>query len=140
VRFWDASALVPIIFDEPSSEHARALAEDGMELLVWWGSPVECVSAIARRERRGELDRGGVEEAVSFLDRLGDGWREIPPSDRIRDTARRLVSVHDLRAADAFQMAAAHAASDGRPASLPFVTLDERLALAASREGFPVLP
>jgi len=50
------------------------------------------------------------------------------------------VSVHELRAADAFQLAAARAASDGQPASLPFVTLDDRLALAARREGFAILP
>jgi predicted nucleic acid-binding protein len=56
----------------------------------------------------------------------------------LRNDARRLVRVHDLRAADAFQLAAARIAADGEPAALPFVTLDERLTLAASREGFPV--
>jgi len=30
-------------------------------------------------------------------------------------------------------------AADGQPGSLSFATLDERLALAASREGFSVL-
>ena len=57
----------------------------------------------------------------------------------MRDDARRLVRVHDLRAADAFQLAAARVAADGQPGTLPLVTLDERLALAASREGFRVL-
>lgn len=47
--------------------------------------------------------------------------------------------MHALRAADAFQMAAARAASDGRPDSLPFVILDDRLALAAQREGLEVV-
>ncbi|MBA3433898.1 MAG: hypothetical protein H0U08_07375 [Actinobacteria bacterium] len=67
-------------------------------------------------------------------------WIEVPPTDRLRDNARRIVRVHDIRAADAFQLAAAHAASDDEPERLPFVTLDERLALAARREGFPILP
>lgn len=53
-------------------------------------------------------------------------------------TARRLLRVHALRAADALQLAAAIAASEADPASLKLVTLDERLAEAARREGFPV--
>jgi hypothetical protein len=44
-----------------------------------------------------------------------------------------------MRAGDALQLAAAIAASEGHPATLAMVTLDERLALAAEREGFPVV-
>jgi predicted nucleic acid-binding protein len=47
--------------------------------------------------------------------------------------------VHPLRAADAFQLAAAYMAAEQRPASLTIVTLDERLAAAARKEGFAVL-
>ena len=57
----------------------------------------------------------------------------------MRESARRIVRVHDLQTADAFQLAAARVAADDQPGTLPFVTLDERLALAADREGFPVL-
>lgn len=44
------------------------------------------------------------------------------------------------RAADALQLAAAIVATEHAPASLPFVSLDERLNDAAAREGFQVLP
>ena len=44
-----------------------------------------------------------------------------------------------LRAADALQLAAAFAAAERRPASLEIVTLDDRLANAARKEGFAVL-
>lgn len=47
--------------------------------------------------------------------------------------------VHPLRAADSLQLAAAIVVADGAPRALPFVTLDDRLALAADKEGFPVL-
>jgi hypothetical protein len=50
------------------------------------------------------------------------------------------LALHDLRAADALQLAAALIACDEQPALLPFVTLDRRLADAARREGFRVLP
>jgi predicted nucleic acid-binding protein len=56
----------------------------------------------------------------------------------VRQTAIRLLRVHPLRTADALQLAAAIAAAEDHPATLPFVTLDERLAQAAEREGFPV--
>jgi hypothetical protein len=139
VRFWDSSAIVPTLVDEPGSDRMRELADDGTALAVWWATRVECVSAIARRVRLSPTDARHAEEALDTLREAVAGWVEIPPTERLRDDAGRLVRVHDLRSADAFQLAAARAASDDLPETLPFVTLDDRLALAASREGFPVL-
>lgn len=107
--------------------------------MVWWGTVVECASAVGRRERTGALDPSGAGEALETLERLTRDWREVPPTSALRDDALRLVRVHELRAGDAFQLASARVAADGEPGALPFVTLDERLALAASREGFRVL-
>ena len=140
MRFWDSSALAPLIVEEPSSKPMRDLADDGRRIVVWWAASVECASAVARRERTGDLEPDGASEAFATLASLGGDWSEVPPMDRLRDDARRIVRVHDLRAADALQLAAARTATEQRPAMLEFVTLDERLALAARREGFPVLP
>jgi hypothetical protein len=41
-----------------------------------------------------------------------------------------------LRTADALQLAAAFVAAERRPSSLEVITLDDRLAAAARREGF----
>ncbi|MCY7302951.1 MAG: type II toxin-antitoxin system VapC family toxin [Thermoleophilia bacterium] len=139
MRFWDSSAITPTFVEEPSSGKMRALVEDGSTVGVWWGTIVECTSAVARRERSGDLTPEDALDALVTLDRLAEEWAEIPPTDRLRDDARRVIRVHDLRAADAYQLAAARAACDDHPETLPFVTLDDRLALAASREGFPVL-
>ena len=73
------------------------------------------------------------------LQHLSAGWHEIDPSDEIRETASRFLRVHPLRAADALQLAAAFAAAERRPASLEIVTLDDRLANAARKEGFALL-
>ena len=51
----------------------------------------------------------------------------------------RFLRVHPLRAADALQLAAAFIAADRRPSSLDVVTLDDRLAAAARREGFTLI-
>ena len=67
-------------------------------------------------------------------------WVELLPSEALRATAERLLAVHSLRAADAFQLGAALAWCGGRPPAHGIVTLDSRLRDAASREGFDVLP
>ncbi|MCX6599391.1 MAG: PIN domain-containing protein, partial [Acidobacteria bacterium] len=67
-------------------------------------------------------------------------WAEVAPAAVVRARARTLLSVHALRAADALQLAAAITAAQGEPQRLPFVCLDDRLRLAAAREGFRVLP
>jgi predicted nucleic acid-binding protein len=66
-------------------------------------------------------------------------WSEIEPGSQVRSLARRLLRVHDLRAADALQLAAAVVGTEHHPALLPLVTLDRRLANAARLEGFPVV-
>ncbi len=108
-------------------------------MLVWWGSEVECVSALARREREGMIDGRVTEAALRRLRQFADGWHEVDPNDAIRETAERFLRVHPLRAADALQLAAAFAASERRPASLEIVTLDDRLADVARKEGFAVI-
>ncbi len=140
MRFWDSSAIVPLVLDETSSEPMRALADDGASLAVWWTTRVECFAAIARRERHGDTASDQADLARTTLGEIALRWVETPPTEHIRSTAQRLVSMHDIRTADALQLAAAHAVGDGQPEGLPFVTLDDRLALAARREGFPVLP
>lgn len=140
MRFWDSSALVPLLTLEPASAHVRRLLRDDPLVSVWWAAPVECASALARRDRETTLSGSTSKEAYSRLDELRTGWQEIHPTEAIRATAMRLVRVHPLRAADALQLAAALAAAEADPSALPFVTLDERLAGAADREGFRLEP
>jgi predicted nucleic acid-binding protein len=85
----------------------------------------------------GVLAASGVTRGLQLLRQLASAWREIEPTDGLREAAQRFVPVHPLRAADALQLAAAYLGCEGRrPASLEFVTLDERLADAARKEGF----
>jgi uncharacterized protein len=138
VKFWDASAIVPLLVAETSSRRLQALAAGPSAMLVWWASEVECVSALARREREGALDAQAMTVALQRLKLLAQAWHEIDPSDVIRETAERFLRVHPLRTADALQLAAAFVAAEGRPATLDIVTLDDRLAAVARKEGFSV--
>lgn len=139
MRFWDSSALVPLLVQEESSGDMLALYEDDPEILVWWSTSVECVSALTRLEREDSLASDGVAAALERLDAIAAAWREVLPVAAARRTAIRLLRVHALRAADALQLAAAVIASESHPATLPLVTLDDRLAAAAEREGFRVV-
>ena len=136
MKFWDASALVPLLVAEPTTRSVQALAARDPDMLVWWGSPVECVSALARLEREAALDAMQARAAYERLDELAHGWHEMGPGEIVRETATRFLRVHPLRAADALQLAAAFVAAESRPPALEVVTLDDRLAEAARKEGF----
>jgi predicted nucleic acid-binding protein len=138
MKFWDSSALVPLLVEEEATLLLRDLYLGEPGAIAWWGTPVECASAVSRLEREDKLSPSAATEALERLDALARHWHRIEPVDAVLETARRLLRVHPLRAADALQLAAAFLASEGRPSTLEFVCLDERLAIAAQREGFPV--
>jgi uncharacterized protein len=139
MKFWDASAVVPLLVAEPRTRALQLIATDDPDLLVWWGTAIECASALARLEREETLETLAAVAAFERLRRLADGWHEVEPTDAVRETATRFLRVHPLRAAESLQLAAAFAAAEGRPSSLELLTLDDRLAAAARREGFPIV-
>jgi predicted nucleic acid-binding protein len=128
-----------LVLEEERTPDVRRLVREDPAIATWWGTLVEATSAIARRERDGALDGAGVVTALRDLDDLAAGWVEVEPAADLRRTASRLLRVHPLRAADVLQLAAALMSAAGRPEELPFVTFDDRLADAASREGFPIV-
>jgi uncharacterized protein len=138
MRFWDSSALVPLLVKEAVSVQIRDLFLSEPGMIAWWGTPVECASAVARLEREGRLSPQATTEALGRLDALAQHLHRIEPVAAVLETARRLLRVHPLRAADSLQLAAAVLASEGRPSALEFVCLDDRLVTAAQREGFQV--
>lgn len=138
MRFWDASAVVPLILSQPASALAARFLADDPDMLVWWGTPVECASALGRIRREGSIPGFAERDALATLDLLASGWHEILPGDALRAQVLRILRLHPLRAADALQLAAALEWS-GSPPSGTFVTFDGRLGDAASAEGFRVL-
>ncbi|MGQ0816035.1 MAG: type II toxin-antitoxin system VapC family toxin [Gemmatimonadota bacterium] len=138
MRFWDTSALVCVIIDDPRTEFARGLLERDEEAVVWWSTYVECCSAVARRRREQRLAPQAEQRGLAWLDGLRSSWYELAPTEDVRKQARRLLNVHTLRAADALQLAAAIVWM-GYGGEGDFVTFDARLAEAARREGFDVV-
>lgn len=136
VTYWDASALIPLLLKEATSElHRRMARETGV--VTWWGSYVECASAIARKEREGSAP-APIAESRRLLDILSREWREIGQSEQLRRAALRALRAHALRASDALHVGAALVASGFEPHSVRFRTEDRRLKTVAEREGFLV--
>lgn len=139
MRFWDTSALVPLLLEQPATRAVVDLLDDDPAIVAWWGTPVECASAAARLRREDGIGVDDEERALELLNRLQDSWAEVLPSNEVRSRALRLLRVHSLKAADAVQLAAAIVWA-GDETRAGFVTFDERLGLAARLEGFRVLP
>jgi len=136
MRYWDSSAIIPLLIDEAESRRMTALYEKDPALITWWGTAIECVSALSRLDRGRPALTSAVDSALTRLSALEREWHEVQPGAAVRATARRLLRVHTLSAADALQLAAAIAASESRPETLALVSLDRRLVGAAHREGF----
>ena len=140
MRFWDASAIIPLCLVEPQTARVKELAEEDGEIVVWWSTPIECCSAFARLRREGIVSRTGEDQARRSLVSLAGAWTEIQPGTVIRESAVRALLFHPIRAADALQLSAALVWVGGHPTTHEFVCFDHRLRDAASREGFIVLP
>lgn len=139
MKFWDTSALIPLLAEQADSPQARDLLALDPGLVVWWGTRVEIASAFSRLHREGVFDETTRSRLESAADRLLSAALEILPTVTLRRTACTLFRRHPLRAADALQLAAALVWSDHRPFDRELVCLDTRLAAAARGEGFAVI-
>ena len=139
MKFWDSSAIVPLLVQEKRTDLVRDLLQKDPNLIVWWATELECLSALGRLEREGDLDVDEIMKAIDYLQILKKSWNEVQPLISVRDIARRLLRLHPLRTADSLQLAAALIATNHQPHKLSFVCNDLRLSKAAKKEGFTVI-
>ena len=139
MRYWDASAILLLLAREEGTDRRRGQLEEDPQIVTWWGSRVECASALNRLLREDVLSIDAFEQLLGDLETLSSGWLEIQPTQRLRQRAMRLLRIHPLRAVDALPLAAARIGSGDDPMTLRFVCDDPRLNGAARKEGFPLL-
>ena len=77
MRFWDSSAIIPLCLKEPMSETVRRLMKADEDIVVWWTTKVECLSAVARRRREGVLSDEAESNVGEILSVLSTKWPEI---------------------------------------------------------------
>jgi predicted nucleic acid-binding protein len=133
--FWDTSALVPLCVQESRSSHALSLHKQ-YEIVVWWATPVEVASALTRLLRMKLLSAHDWAQARKTASIFAQAWTVVAPSNGLRAKALAMVERYDLRAADAFQLAAALEWCVDVPQGREFLTADTRLFQAALLSGF----
>jgi len=140
MRFWDSSAVIPLLVRQSASEQVDAWFAADPDIAIWTLTPVEISSAIQRLLRAGAIADGVADQAERRALDLAESCHVVIDVDDVKRQAQRLLRLHPLRAADALQLAAAVEWCAGRPAGRILHTLDIRLAAAGRREGFDVPP
>jgi predicted nucleic acid-binding protein len=140
MRFWDSSAIVPILVLEEETEYCIRAFQSDREVMVWTMSKVEVFSALCRRFREDFLKEDAFDSAKKRMNDFFDMAFEIASLSKVKERAMRLLQVHPLKAADAMQLASVLVATQEDPSKLPIISFDDRLNLAAKLEGFTVNP
>jgi predicted nucleic acid-binding protein len=133
--FWDSSTLVRLCVQRQATPVVQALNAQ-YRVAVWWSAPVEMRGAFARLVRMGQMTPNEHVQAQVRLDSIRSDWREVDPSEKLREQAERLVDRFPLKAADAQQLAAAMTWCLGRPIGRVFISGDSQLLDAARQLGF----
>lgn len=140
MKFWDSSAIVPLVVDEENSEYCLNALADDPHMVIWCLSSVEVISALCRRARDGLLEPHDFRKAKERLKTIAGKAATVSAVEKVRSRASRLLEVHPLRAADACQFAAALVFAQEDPERLPILCFDRRLESAALKEGFSINP
>lgn len=140
MRYWDASALVPLVVAEPGTNQVREWLAEDPHVVTWAWTQVEIAGAIERRRREGHIILSQRRMLLARFAVLAETWDEVTDVLATRARAIPLLGRHPLRAADAAQLAAALVVAEAGAASLAFVCLDVTLSTAAELEGLDVLP
>ncbi len=140
MRFWDSSALVPLVVRQSGSAEVERWLADDPDPIAWTLTQVEVVSALQRLLREGALSERAARDAEEVAVEILLHTHVVTDVERVKSLACRLLRVHALRSADALQLGAALAWADGPANGLVLHTFDRRMALAAEREGFRVIP
>ena len=139
--FLDTSALVRRYYPaEAGANRVRVLCAPahGHTIMVSRIAVVELAAALSRRVREGTLPtRARGRHWNVFGIHLRDQYRVVQTTERVYDTAQRLVFTYPLRTLDALHLASALAVRE-RLRDLVFWTADEQQAAAARREGVVV--
>ena len=139
MRYWDASALVPLVVAEPDSQLVRTWLSEDDRIVTWAWTRTEITSAIERRAREGSLSRPQRREVLRRFGAFADSWDEVTEMLAVRSRANALLARHPLRAADAGQLGAALLIQEQLAGVLTFVCLDHRLSSAAELESLRVI-
>lgn len=135
--YFDASALVKLVVEEPGTDLASELWDGCDAALSSRLAYPEVRAALAAAGRNHDLDEGGVVEATLAWAEFWASIRPVELTDLVERHAGDLAQRHALRGADAVHLASALAVGDP---GLVVVAWDKRLHAGAAAEGLAVAP
>jgi len=135
--FWDSSAVLHLCVPGRAKGRAKSILQSAPPV-IWWGTPVEVQSALARLKRQGALSEGAYQASRERLAAMMASWKQVQPAGLVRDLAMDALERLPLKAADAFQLAAGLAWSKQKPRGRLFVSNDVHLSSCARELGFEV--
>ena len=77
MRYWDTSALLPLVVAEAQTRRMRSLLEEDPHIVTWAWTSVEFATAVERRARQGELTREQRRDALGRFAELAAVWDEV---------------------------------------------------------------
>jgi len=135
IAYFDTSALIPLIIDEPSSPLCVRLWNEATRAVSVRLLYAEARAALAMAHRLRRLNRSQMAAAVAQLDMLTSRLDWVEVTSHLVRAAGDLAEEHHLRGYDAVHLAAACIVGDS---DTVFVSGDRQLVNAAASEGLAV--
>jgi uncharacterized protein len=137
VAYFDSSALVKLVVEEPGSVETAQLWDGADSVLTSRIAHPEVRAALAAARRGARLDAEAYEQARTSWAELHPALRLVEITPRVEHEAGDLAERHALSGFDAVHLASGLAIS---PMPVVLATWDARLHRAARDEGFATLP
>ena len=135
IAYFDTSAIIPLIIEEPSSAMTSRLWDDAERIVSVRVLYPEARAALARAERMRRVTHGQLTAAIAELESIIGQVDHIEINAPLARLAGGLAHTHGLRGYDAVHLAAAATAADNE---LVVVTGDSDLGRAATALGISV--
>jgi hypothetical protein len=132
IVYFDTSAVVPIIVDEPSSTIASRLWDEADRVVSSRLVYAEGRAALAMARRLDRIDERGLREAVDNFEILHDQLDVIEVTERLIREAGALAEQLSLRSYDAVHLASARLVDD---VEMVLAAGDQSLLVAAQAIG-----
>lgn len=136
ILYLDASSLVKLYIDEPHSSLVHGWVRTARVAATSRVAYPETLSALARRQRAGDLDAEGLRRTTAAF---REQWSDFDHRELNETMAGALAIKHGLRALDAIHLAAAVELRHEAGGPVDFTVFDVKLARAAEAEGLRVL-
>ena len=131
IQFWDASALIPLIFQEIHTPSALRAYEQGEKQLAWGWVAIETHATLYRRKAQPK-HFGLLQTLLENID-----YMHLAPDAGDHPALVKLLEKHRLRSADAGHLFCLKRAGILFP-DLEFVCFDDELCRAAKKESIRI--